>query len=626
MSVEARSSPEQSPQDRPPQGRFAEDRPPEKGGQRLDSWKAIAEYLKRDVRSVQRWERSLGLPVHRVSGEKGGVVFAFTAELDRWFKNRPSNAGSGSETPTPFSDDASAEAPAENARLATRAQADSVESTAKPHSNWLTYASVIFAIAVLVPSATYVIGRASSRRALVPSQNASPRIMLAVLPFMNLSGDVTQDYFADGLTEEMITDLGCQNPQALGVIARTSAMKYKNTNKDIAQIGRELGVNYVLEGSVRREGNKARISAQLIQVSDQTHLWAQTYELQIKDMLSVQRDVAATIAGKIKINLKNSEPRELAQIQLANPDAYDEYLHGRYLLSQRSLTGFRDAIKFFNQAIEKDPSFALAYAGLADSHILLAFATGGSSASAKAAALKALALDDNLAEAHTSLAAVYIFDWNWSGAEKEFQRALALNPNYALAHHWYGNLYLSPMGRHQEAIAELKQALELDPLSLIVSTDLGYAYFFAGDNDQAYAQYQKVLASDSSFVSVHWVLIPYYEQKGMYDFWAQELAQLCSLDGDPDLAQQIKSEYAEGGREKLLQFIVASQRKGLYFDPLLAASAELSLGNKEDAIEDLEKAYRRHYFNLLRMKADPTWTSLRSDPRFEDLERRIGLM
>jgi TolB-like protein len=448
--------------------------------------------------------------------------------------------------------------------------------------------------------------------------------MLAVLPFVNLSGDPAQEYFVDGLTEEMITDLGCLNPQALGVIARTSAMKYKNTNEDIAQIGRELGVTYILEGSVRREGNQARISAQLIQVSDQTHVWAQNYELQVKDILEVQNAVAATIAGKIKINLRGQQP-QLAQAQLANPEAYDDYLHGRYLLSQRSKAGFREAVKFFSQAIAKDPSFALAYAGLADSDVLLSFADGDPSAGAKTAALRALALDENLAEAHTSLAAVDILDWNWKDAEKEFRRALALNPNYATAHHWYGDLYLSPMGRPQEAIAELKQAQELDPLSLIVNTDLGYAYYFAGQYDHAFSQYQKVLAVDPSFISVHWDLAPYYEQRGMYDQWAREFAEVNLLNGSPDLAQQIKSVYAAGGRQKLLEFIVASEHKGLYFEKLVAASAAASLGNKEEALQCLEEAYRIHHFNLLRLKADPAWNSLRPDPRFQDLERRIGL-
>lgn len=619
MAVEERPSQERSSEQRASQAASQEI------GRRLDSWKAIAEYLGRDVRSVQRWERGLGLPVHRVSGEKGGVVFAFTGELERWLQDRPGNCSSSSDLTSPALGSALAEEQADAPTTRPREPGGALTGS-RPAPPWMKYAAAITAVVLLAACAMYVVSRARLRRASQrPQPPQSSRIMLAVLPFVNYSGASAQDYFADGLTEEMITDLGCLNPQALGVIARTSAMKYKNTNKDIAQIGRELGVSYILEGSVRREGNQARISAQLIRVSDQTHVWAQNYESQAKDILSVQRDVAATIADKIKINLEGGERRQLAQAQLTNPESYDDYLHGRYLLSQRTPASFRAAVKFFDQAIAKEPSFALAYAGLADSDVLLSFAAGDPSARAKAAALKALALDDNLAEAHTSLAAVDILDWDWSAAEKEFQRALALNPNYALAHHWYGDLYLSPMRRNSEAIAELKQAQELDPLSLIVNTDLGYAYYYAGDYDAAFSQYQKVLAVDPTFTSAHWELAQYYQQKKMYDLWAQELEEVCSLDGSPDLAQQMKSIYANGGSQKLLQFIVDSQHKGRHFDLLLSASAQVSLGNTEGAFQDLENAYRIRHPNLLRLKADPAWNSLHSDPRFQDMERRIGL-
>lgn len=591
-------------------------------GERLDSWKAIAEYLGRDVRSVQRWERGLGLPIHRVSGEKGGVVFAFTGELEHWLRSRPRNGHSRLDESSGLLDSSAADV--ETDVPLPRPILEFAEASGPRRSPAPTgYVIVIAAMVLVAVCVSYVIGRRASHKASLQPRPPTTRVMLAVLPFMNLSGDPAQDYFADGLTEEMITDLGRLNPQALGVIARTSAMKYKNTHEDIAQIGRELGVAFILEGSVRREGREARVSAQLIQVSDQTHVWAQNYELQVKDILEVQRDLAANIADKIQINLKGQRP-QLARAQLTNPDAYDDYLHGRYLLSQRNQEGFRAAIKFFNQAIAKDPDFALAYAGLADSYVLLTLVSGSQLPEAKQAALRALALDDNLAEAHTSLAAVDVLEWNWPSAEKEFHRALVLNPNYSLAHHWYGNLYLSPMGRHQEAIAELKQAQALDPLSLVVNTDLGYAYFFAGQYDAALSQYQKVLAVDPSFVSAHWVLRQYYDQKKMYDAWAEQEAEVCVLDGHVPLAQKIKSAYAAGGREKLLQFI-AYQGKGAYYDVVSSAGAAAALGEKDEALQDLERAYRVHAFDLLRLKADPAWNSLRSDPRFQALERRIGL-
>lgn len=610
MSVEAQFSCDPSQQ-----GQGKGNRP---DSSRLDSWKAIAEYLRRDVRSVQRWERSLGLPIHRISGEKGGAVFAFTAELDVWLKSR---AGNGPSDPRAVSGEGAEEKQTVPPQPSIQI---SKEHPARPAGagipSWIRLSGIIFVLAAGAYLATHM---SSHRNTGNHQASANNRIMLAVLPFTNLSGDPGQEYFADGLTEEMITDLGCQNPRALGVIARTSAMKYKNTNKDIAQIGRELGVSYILEGSVRRVGNEGRISAQLIQVSDQTHLWAQNYDLHSQDALSVQRDVAAAIASKIKINLQGSGAG--ARAQLANPEAYDDYLHGRYLLSQRTIQGFREAARSFNQAITKDPSFALAYAGLADSEVLLSCGNGDPSAPAKAAAQKALALDDTMAEAHNSLAAVDILEWNFPEAEKEFQRAIALNPSYAPAHHWYGNLYLSPMGRDEEAIEQLKQALELDPLSLIVKTDLGYAYFFAGKYDDAFAQYQQVIKDDPSFISAHWALYQYYEQKDMYDQWAQELAEDCRLNGDAPIGERIQALYAVGGRKAVLELLVGSQRNHLHIDGLLAGSAMLSLGDKEEALRVLQKAYNEHAFNLIRMKADPQWKDLRSDPRFQALEHGVGL-
>lgn len=606
---------------------------PQEKGHQLDSWKAIAEYLGRDVRSVQRWERGLGLPVHRVSGEKGGVVFAYTAEIEHWLRSRPSNgnlaastspgdaiwipeADPSTETPTSAISSGRAEdAPAPRGKNG----ADGHERV--PLISVLVGARYTLAavVLILIAGVIYIAGRSSSHAAYSPPPTETKRIKLAVLPFINLSGDPAQQYFADGLTEEMITVLGSLNPEALGVIARTSAMKYKDTKEDVAQIGRELGVDYILEGSVRREGNEARISAQLVQVSDQTHIWAQNYDLQVTDILSLQRDAAITIADKIQIRL--AEQRTPAPAGSSNSDAYDDYLHGRYALNQRNADGFREALEFFSQAITKDPNFALAYAGLADSEVLLSFVGKASPEEAKAAALKALALDDNLAEAHTSLAAVYVLDWNWSAAEKEFKRALALNPNYALAHHWYGNLYLSPMGRHAEAIAELEQARDLDPLSLIVNTDLGYAYFFAGQYKLAILQYQKVEAMDASFVGLHWVLWQYYAQTGDDDAWAKELSQSSRFDGNPQLAQEIQSIYAKGGRKKVLEFIASQSRFG--FES--SAAALTALGEKDAALHDLEAAYRLHQADIIRLKVDPAFASLRPEPRFQELLKEIGL-
>jgi TolB-like protein len=599
-------------------------------GQRLDSWKAIAEYLGRDVRSVQRWERGLGLPVHRVSGEKGGVVFAFTGELERWLQSRPRSGNSNSNDRSALLDDPLAEV--EAAATSPRPERESTGlSGSSPGLARARYAAVIAALVLVVACVSYVIVWSASRRtSSYPPKPPTSRIMLAVLPFMNLSGDPAQDYFADGLTEEMITDLGCLNPQALGVIARTSAMKYKNTNEDIAQIGSDLGVTYILEGSVRREGNEARISAQLIQVSDQTHVWAQNYELQVKDILDVQRDVAATIADKIQINLNGEQWTRFSHEQAAKPEAYDDYLRGRYAWNRRSVAEYPKAVAYFNRAVAKDPNFALAYAGLADTYTLMSLNSMGSSpqllVQAKAASLKALALDDGLAAAHTSLAAVKVLlDWDWAGAESEFRRALDLNPNYAPAHHWYSSFLLSPLGRHDESIAELTRAQNLDPLSLIVNADIGYAYYLKRDDNAAFAQYQRVAAMDPSFVPVHFYLFKYYYHERKYDAAVQQEMTVLRLSGRPDLAQRVQQLFATGGfREVSLEGALAKAggNPTSFYD---AAEMHAAIEENAAALTTLALCYKAREPGLIYLKVDPVWDNLRPDPRFQGLEHRIGL-
>src|SRR5579862_735427 len=362
--------------------------------------------------------------------------------------------------------------------------------------------------------------------------DSQPIRALAVLPLQNLSNDPSQEYFTDGMTDELITDLA--QLHELKVVSKTSIMQYKGVRKSLPQIGRELGVDAVVEGSVLRSGNRMRITAQLIRATTDRHLWAHSFEGDLRDVLTLQAQVAEAITGAVKLNLTSAERRRFRSARPMDPEAYDAYLRGRYHLNRRDAEGFEQAIGYFNQSLEKNPSFALAYAGLSDCYTLLSFEGNTPEASAKArtAALRAVALDDNSAEPHTSLAGIDVFSWNWPDAEKEFQRALVLNPNYALAHHWHGNLYLSPLGRHAEAIAELKRAQELDPLSLIVQTDLGFAYFFAGQYEAAFSQYQKVLAANPSFAPLHWVLGNYYFEREMYGPAMEELAQLLSHNGE----------------------------------------------------------------------------------------------
>src|SRR3989475_8860445 len=321
--------------------------------------------------------------------------------------------------------------------------------------------------------------------------SAAARVMLVVLPFENLPGEPQEEYLSDGLTEEMITQLGRLHPERLGVIARTSAMQYKNTDKRTDQIGSELGVAYVLEGSLRRAGDRVRISAQLIQVRDQTHLWAESYERDLRDILALQSDVAQAIARQIELKLTPQQQARLARGRPIDPRAYELYSKGRYFWNKRSEEGYRRAIQYFQQAIARDSEYAPAYAGLADAYALLGsmpnveLPRSEAMPRARTAAIKALALDVGLAEAHTSLAFVQLhFDMGVPAAERECTRALQLNPGYPTAHHWYA-FWLLAHGRAEEALQEVRAAQRLDPLSLIINTDVGAMLYYGRRHDEA---------------------------------------------------------------------------------------------------------------------------------------------
>lgn len=463
--------------------------------------------------------------------------------------------------------------------------------------------------------------------------DGEPIRSVAVLPLLNLSSDAEQEYFADGMTDELITDLA--RVRELKVVSRTSVMQYKGVRRPLPQIGRELGVDAVIEGSVLRSGDHVRITAQLIRTATDTHIWAQSYEAGLKDVLSLQARIAEAITTQVKLSLTSAELDRLHAARPVNPEAYDAYIRGRYLWNRRNVAGFEKAISYFNQAIEKDPNFALAYSGLADSDILLSLDTldPGLLPAAKTAAEKALQLDDGLAEVHTSVAAVRIFqDWDWGGAETEFRRALELNPNYAPAHHWYGNILLGPLGRHDEAIAELKRAQDLDPLSLIINTDLGFAYYLARQYDRAFAQYQSVVAMDGKFVPVHRNLRKYYAEKEMYDDWIQEMAADFILAGNPRLAEISRKLYAKGGFRAVTSEFAASRGtmatnsevpEGGSFCSAAEGYAELQATRQ--ALAALEKCYQKREPGMIYLKVDPVWDGLRSEPAFQKLEHGMGL-
>jgi TolB-like protein/DNA-binding winged helix-turn-helix (wHTH) protein len=455
---------------------------------------------------------------------------------------------------------------------------------------------------------------------------------VAVLPLQNLSNDANQEYFVDGMTDELITDLA--QIRELKVVSKTSIMQYKGTRTPLPQIGRELGVDAVVEGSVLRSGDRVRITAQLIRTATDRHIWAKAYDGDLKDVLSLQASVAEAITDQVKLNLTAEESGLLRRGRAVDPEAFDLYLRGRYAWNQRNVEGFRKAIEYFNQAIEKDPNFALAYSGLADCYTLLALYGENPTniAEAKAAAERALQLDGTLAEAHTSLAAVRILhDWDWQGAEQEFHRALELNPNFAQAHHWYGNLLLGPEGRHDEAIAELRRAQELDPLSVIINADTGFAYYLAGDYDLALQTYQKVEAANPNFVPVHFYLSQYYRQTGQYDLWLRESAENTRLAGFSHQAEAMQQLYAQGGFRRVLEEMARptgsralGRPQDLEVGSCASAQADAVLGRTSAALNALDTC-RGTETALIYLKVDPVWANLRSEPRFKEMLRHLHL-
>jgi TolB-like protein/DNA-binding winged helix-turn-helix (wHTH) protein/Tfp pilus assembly protein PilF len=465
---------------------------------------------------------------------------------------------------------------------------------------------------------------------------APAKVTLAVLPFENLSGDPDQEYLSDGMTEEMIMQLAQLNPARLAVIARTSSMHFKGSKKTVAQIGQELAADYVLQGSLRREGGRLRISAQLIQVEAQTHVWGQNYERDVRDMLALQDDVARAIASEIRVQL--TPPRLLVSGSASSApraaEVHQQYLKGRYFWNKRSEAGFVKAIEFFQEAIQIDPGYAPAYAGLADAYALLGSMTNSTlprleaMPRARGFAEKALALDESLAEAHTSLAFVLMhFEHDWAAAEREFQRAIALNPSYVTAHHWYAYCLMAQT-RVEEALREIRLAQELDPLSLIVNTDVAELLYCARRYDEAIRQAQKALEMDASFPLAHRALGLAYEQKGMYKESVAELQLQVRYSGRADyaLAELARAFVLTGNRneaEKLLRELQTfnPQNPGTSIGLAFLYAA---LGDKDQAFFWLEKSARER-MGVILIKVQPYFDTLRSDPRFRAIERRMAL-
>jgi TolB-like protein/DNA-binding winged helix-turn-helix (wHTH) protein/Flp pilus assembly protein TadD len=483
------------------------------------------------------------------------------------------------------------------------------------------------AVALVVALGLWAWHEAATRRAPVPE-----RVTLAVLPFENLSGDPDQEFFSDGMTEEMIAQLGKLNPERLTVIARGTVAQYKHTNLAVSEIGRELHADYLVQGSVRRVPDRVRITVHLIRVPEQTDRWAESYDRDVKDILALQDSVAQTIADQINIKLAPAAPSGRATRNV-DPDAYEAYLKGRYYWNKRTAAGMQKAEAYFQQAIDKDPGYGAAYSGLADCNSGLTWHGFTSPAvtlpRAKAAALKAIEIDPQSAEAHASLGLVLNHEWDWSGAEAEYQRALQLNPRYANAHHWYGDL-LSARGRHQEALVEAKRASDLDPLNFMIGTWLGLRYYLARNYERAVEQGRSTLELDQNFAAAHLLLGETYVQMRRHEQGLAELKSAASLSGDSPLymAQVGVAYAAEGRKTEALQ--IASQLQAAsanrYVSPYGLAQIYAALGDKEQTFKWLDDAYADRSVWMTYLAVDPVFDSYRPDERFQNLLRRVHLL
>jgi TolB-like protein len=542
---------------------------------RLDSWKEIATFLRRDVRTVQRWEKKEALPVHRHQHDKLGSVYAFKPELSAWFNGRL-QAGAGATT--------------------------SAQTLAHP--------------------------------------SEGPKVKLAVLPFGNLSGQKEDNYFSDGLTEEMITQLTRLEPGRLAVIARATAINYNASAESLQQLKKDLNVDYVLEGKVRRAGKRVRITAQLIDLEEHTHLWAETYERDLSDILTVQAEIAQAFASEINLAVTRSEQSRLVDLQAGsgrvNPVAYESYLKARYHLQGLTPASLKSSIVDFEHAIKEDARYAPAYAGLAYAYGLLAIAPFDllpprqAMPQAEAAAKRALELDNSLAEAHSALALVlHHYHWDWAKAESSYKQALECNPDYYVTHLWYSWLLLA-LGRRKEAFAEIEKAQvtaqETDPERMVtVHATRAAAYYLGREYAEAAEEFGKALQVSPDYFMLHYVLgrasshgaDAHAESKtaaavaGEIPLMDTAWGLVNAVNGRKDQAEEKIRELETAGKNR---YVPAT-----YFGMLYAG-----LGKKKQAFTWLEKAYEERADGLTWLNVLPALDGLRSEPRFQDLLRRIG--
>jgi len=591
---------------------------------RLDSWKEIAAYLKREVRTAQRWEKSEGLPVRRHQHDKQSSVFAYKSELDAWWHERQPRLEKEIEPP---GGDRPAVSPTEGPRAGEEIVPDE-----PPAPRSAPQSAVV--LWILVGLAVALVGAYAIKKYGGSSEPVATKTRLVVLPFRNLSNDPTQDVFCQGLTQAMTTQLGRLDPEHLGIISATTAAIVKD--KTVDEIGSQLGVNYVLEGSVSRSANQVRIDAQLIQVSDQTLRRAITFSRDVGDMLSLQNEVAQAIAGDIRLTLTPGERARLAGGGKVAPEAYEAYLQGLVAWSSRTPQGLVKSVDFFKTAIEKSPEYSLAYSGLADAlSILSAVPTAAVSPlvampEAKKAAEQAIRLDPASAEAHAALALVrQSYDWDFAGAEQEYERAFAINPSYGSARQWH-SLLLMARGRHQEALDEIERARALDPLSPVIPASRIQAFYFARQFDRAIEECRKALEVEPDFLIVHYHLGQSLVEKKEFPEAIAQLKKAESLAGgkSPVFTMALGHAYGVAGDRasamKSLAELNAMAAKG-YVPALFFSAIYTGLGDRDRAIQWLQKAVDERTEYMIFMNVEPLADPLRSDPRFQALMRKVGL-
>jgi TolB-like protein/Tfp pilus assembly protein PilF len=582
---------------------------PEKpSGKRLDSWKEIAAYLSRDVTTVQRWEKREGMPVHRHLHDKRGSVYALTKELDGWIQSRRSRV-----------DDPALEPETE---ILQPLPVIPITIPARQTRLWLALAAVL---CICLTVAAWLLFRHRT------NPSVEPRIhSLAVLPLRNLSNDPAQEYLADGITEAVIGRLA--NIHDLHVISHTSVLRFKNPQLSIPQIAKELGADAIVEGSVIKDGDRIRVTIQLIRGATDTHFWSETFDREMRDALALESELAQSIAEKVEVTVTGEEHERLSAARPVAPEVYESYLKGRFVLGQGDRVRLEQSIPYFEDALNKDGTFAPAYLGLAEAYTMLGTIAAGDPPQATrpkviSFARKALAIDPGLVKAHVLLANVLQEEWRWTEAEAEYRRALELNPDSAEAHEWFA-LWLICQGRTDEAVASIHRARALDPVG-VSGGSVAWILFQARHYDEAIREATSALALQPDNVGyltgLGFALIANNQPADAIP----GLEKAISLSGSPAATGILIRAYAHAGRRRDAMRLLAQlkQRRVAGYIPAGAfVNAYLGLGDKEQAFYWLEQAYKEQSNILQFLKTHPYFDPIRSDPRFADLVRRVGLL